>query len=128
MRNALIALAAAALADSVAVALRQLGIVKRLPDVPWRGFDANAVTTSPAAYPLGVPDATLAIGAYATEIVAAAGWRRLLMLAVAGGTAGAAYYLWQMAAVEKRACLYCLGAIAASFAMVPLTVKQLSAA
>jgi hypothetical protein len=38
---------------SIVVGLRQLGIIRHLPDLSGPVFQANAVTTSPAAYPLG---------------------------------------------------------------------------
>jgi uncharacterized membrane protein len=127
------ALATAALGDSVAVALRQLHIIERLPDVPWRGFDANKVTVSKEAYPFGIPDGVPASALYLTELLLVALRRkselrprrrkwidRLLVACVATGALGAAYYAWQMAFVEKKACVYCIGAITANWAMVPL--------
>ena len=126
--TALAGLAGGALAVGVPVTLRQLGVIERLPDVRWRGFDANRVTTSPEAYPLGgVPDGALACALYVTElglIFARRGrpgrWLDgLLAAAVAGGAIGAVYYAYQMAAVEKRACIYCLTSIALHLAMVP---------
>jgi uncharacterized membrane protein len=120
-------MAGAALAVAVPVALRQLGVIERLPDVRWRGFDANQVTTSPEAYPFGVPDGVPASLLYVTEL-ALAGARsrrrsrwldRALAACVFGGAIGAAYYAYQMAAVEKKACIYCLSNIALNFAMVP---------
>jgi uncharacterized membrane protein len=124
----LAAMATAALAVGVPVALRQLDVIERLPDVPWRGFDANRVTTSPEAYPIaGIPDGVPACLLYATELTLALARRRrpsrfidlLLVAGVAGGAIGAAYYAYQMAAVEKKACIYCLTNIALNFAMVP---------
>lgn len=121
-------MAGAALAVGIPVTLRQLGVIERLPDVPWRGFDANKVTTSPEAYPIaGIPDGIPACLLYATEIGLALARRRrasrwidrLLPACVAGGAIGAAYYAYEMATVEKKACVYCLSNIALNFAMVP---------
>lgn len=129
------ALAGVALADSVAVLARQTGVVGRLPDVPWRGFDANRVTTSRQAYPRGIPDGAPAIALYLTELTLLALRRRrrsrsrwidrALAACVAGGAVAAAYYAYQMAAVEKRACIYCITALTANFAMVPLAWRAL---
>jgi uncharacterized membrane protein len=133
------AMAGAALAVGVPVALRQLDIIERLPDVPWRGFDANKVTTSPEAYPLGgIPDGIPACLLYGAEIGLALSRRRqrrlgrstkwidrLLALCVGGGAVGAAYYAYQMAAIEKKACVYCLSNIALNFAMVPFAWRML---
>jgi uncharacterized membrane protein len=135
MRNEAVlgTMAGAALAVGIPVTLRQLDVIARLPDVPWRGFDANKVTTSPEAYPLaGIPDGIPACLLYATEMGLVLARRRqrrlgratkwidrLLFAGVAGGAVGAAYYAYQMAAVEKKACVYCLTNIALNFAMVP---------
>jgi uncharacterized membrane protein len=126
-------LAGAALGVAVPVLLRQTGVVRRLPDVPWRGFDANRVTTSPEAYPFGVPDGAPASLLYATELALVAARRRrpgkwvdrLLAAGVAAGAIGAGYYAYQMAAVERRACIYCITAIALNFAMVPFAWRIL---
>lgn len=130
MRNetALATMAGAALAVAIPVTLRQLDVIERLPDVPWRGFDANQVTTSPEAYPIaGIPDGIAACLLYATEIGLLLARRRranqwidrLLAACVAGGAIAAAYYAYEMATVEKKACVYCLSDIALNFAMVP---------
>lgn len=127
-------MAGAALAVGIPVTLRQLGIIKHLPDVPWRGFDANKVTTSPEAYPFaGIPDGVHACALYATELALLAARRRkrskwidrLLAACVAGGAVGAAYYAYQMAFVERKACVYCLSNIALNFAMVPFAWRLL---
>ena len=128
------AMSGAALGIGIPVTLRQLGIIKRLPDVPWRGFDANKVTTSPEAYPVaGIPDGIAACALYATELALLAARRRrrskwidrLLGLCVAGGALGAVYYAYEMAAVEKKACIYCLSNIALHLAMVPVAWRLL---
>src|SRR5690349_17500049 len=74
--TAVATLAGVALADSIPVTLRQLGVIKRLPDVPWRGFDANKVTTSPEAYPFGIADGIPACALYVTQMALVAARRR----------------------------------------------------
>jgi uncharacterized membrane protein len=132
---ALATLAGGALAVAVPVMLRQTRVIARLPDVRWRGFDANRVTTSPEAYPLGVPDTIPASLLYATEMALVAARRlwparrkwidRALCAGVACGALGAAYYGYKMVTVERRACIYCLTAIALNVAMVPLAWRIL---
>jgi len=128
-------ISAVALADAVVVALRQLGAVSRLPDLPGRVFDANAVTTSRPAFLFGAPDATLMAGLYSINLIAAgaggsrkAGRHKLWSVVLAGnaigGAVGAAGYLWNMLARQKRLCVYCLVAISLNFALVPLAVAE----
>jgi uncharacterized membrane protein len=114
-----------ALADALVVGARQVGLIRRLPDVPWRGFDANRVTTSKVAYPFGIPDGILASLSYTSQIaMVLLGWRRLLRWSVAAGAVAAGYYAWQMAFREKQVCLYCVTAIAANMALVPLAKRD----
>ncbi|MCA1665384.1 MAG: hypothetical protein LC659_14160 [Myxococcales bacterium] len=132
-------MAGAALAVAVPVTLRQLDVIERLPDVPWRGFDANKVTTSPEAYPIGgIPDGIAACLLYTAELGLVLSRRRqrrlgrstawidrLLAAAIGGGAVGALYYGYQMAAVEKKVCVYCLSNIALNLAMVPFAWRML---
>ena len=47
------------------IALYQMGILKRLPGLRWRGFDAEKVNGSAEAYAiLGIPDALLGLTSY----------------------------------------------------------------
>ncbi|HEX9103531.1 MAG TPA: vitamin K epoxide reductase family protein, partial [Polyangia bacterium] len=85
-------LAALGLVDAAAMSLLQTGSIRRLPDLPLRGFDSQRVVSSPAAYVLGVPDATLGAAQYAGTLVLASlvdtprlrrrGWWPLLLGAV----------------------------------------------
>src|SRR5688572_20874539 len=74
-RRRLALLSSVALADSALVALRQMGVVRHLPDPPGRLFDSDAVTGSRAAYVFGLPDAAIATTAYALNLVAASAAR-----------------------------------------------------
>lgn len=135
-RGWLMALAAFAATDAVVVALRQVGIIRRLPEPPGRVWDTNRVVTAPVAYALGVPDAPIAAVAYGAMIGFAARlgarharrrpWSALGLAAGALGVAsGAGFYLWDMLAREKKLCPYCLGTAAASFTMLPLALPEL---
>ncbi|HVY37635.1 MAG TPA: vitamin K epoxide reductase family protein [Polyangia bacterium] len=135
-RGWLMAIAALAAADAVVVALRQTGLIRRLPEPPGGIWDTNRVVTSPVAYAMGVPDAPLASLVYLAMIGFAARlgrgnarrrpWSALGLAAGAAGAAGGgAFYLWHMLAREKKLCPYCLGTAAASFTMLPLALPEL---
>jgi uncharacterized membrane protein len=135
-RGWLMALASLAAADAIVVALRQTGVIRRLPEPPGRIWDTNRVVTAPVAYALGVPDAPIAAVTYLALIGFAArlgrrpAWRRPysalgLATGALGAAAGAAFYLWDMLAREKRLCPYCLGTATTTFAMLPLAVPEL---
>lgn len=64
----LVAACCTALATLAPVALYQTGIVKRLPDPPFRVFNSERVTTSKAAHPLGIPDSLLGLASFGTTL------------------------------------------------------------
>ena len=128
-RRRVAAIAAALAADFAVIGMRQYGVIRKLPDLPSKRFDSNAVITSPSAYPFGVPDSAFVVTGLGAIIVLATarGTRRtgrgrwldiLLVGAVAVGTAGATYYLREMFR-QRRLCAYCLVGASGFFAMVP---------
>ena len=129
-RRRVAAIAAGLAADFALIGMRQYGVIKKLPDLPVRGFDSNAVITSPVAYPLGIPDSALAVSGLGgiIALATARGTRRsgrgrwldaLLSAAIGLGAAGATYYLYEMIVRQRRLCAYCLAGAAGFYAMVP---------
>jgi uncharacterized membrane protein len=134
-RRWIIGLSLAGIATMTPVALLQMGMVKHLPDPPLDGFDSDRVNTSKAAYALGLPDGTLAVGGYATNIPFAAfggddraqsqPYAPLAAAAKAAiEAAGAAFYFYQMPAKEKAWCGYCIAGALISFAILALTIPE----
>ncbi len=125
-RRDVAAFAAAGLVDFSLISLLQMGYFKKLPDLPGKVFDTVKVNTSKDAVLLGMPDGVISLGAYTlTMLLAMAGSRfkkrsRLLDLALGGvllgQAAGAAQYMYKMAFVQKKVCLYCLTGAAINFA------------
>ncbi|MEP6860814.1 MAG: vitamin K epoxide reductase family protein [Deltaproteobacteria bacterium] len=129
-RRTVAAIAAGLAVDFAIIGMHQYGVIRSLPDLPVRGFDSNAVTTSSAAYPFGIPDSALAL----------AGLGGIIALATAGGSAstgrpplfdvalgaataigagGALYYLNTMRR-ERTLCAYCLVGSVGMFAMAAI--------
>lgn len=111
--------------------LQQFGVIRRLPDLPFRGFDANAVMRAPAAYPFGVPDTVFAtLGTAAIAVLARRRADRLLGVASVVGAGAAAYYLTNMAVVQRRVCVYCVAASIGLFTLaawsLPLAARALT--
>lgn len=125
-RRSVAALAAAGIVDFSLISLLQMGYFKKLPDLPGKVFDTVKVNTSKDAVIMGMPDGVISLGAYAaTMFLATAATRfkkrsRLLDLAlgglVLGQAVGAAQYLYKMAFVQKKVCLYCVAGAAINFA------------
>ncbi len=135
-RRTIIALAIAGLIDFSIISLYQIGIIRRLPDIPGELFDSNAVNASPNAYLFGVPDGIVSAFNYTTTMtLAAAGgtrqtsrgriWDYLLAGSVLTNAAGAIYYLGNMIFKQKKICPYCVTGAALNLAMVPLAVQEL---
>lgn len=124
-RRNIAALAAAGLVDFSLISLLQMGYFKKLPDIPGKVFDTVKVNTSKDAVIMGIPDGVISLGGYAaTMFLAMAGARfkkksRLLDLAlggiILGQAVGAAQYLYKMAFVQKKVCIYCVAGAAINF-------------
>jgi uncharacterized membrane protein len=139
------ALSALGVTDFAIISLYQIGVLRRLPDLPGRVFDSNRVNASRHAYATGVPDGALGGMLYATTLALAAaggdgstrpanrregrhiGWDVLLAGATLAGSLAAARYLDDMVRRQQRACPYCLVGAAASFASLALAAGELHA-
>jgi uncharacterized membrane protein len=137
-RRRIATVAATGALSSLAVGLRQMGVVRSLPEPPGRIWSTSAVVTSPAAFVLGVPDAPVgALGFTAIMILASRlaadppsrrPWTaRLLAAAAAACAVGAGVYLRDMLVEQRRLCPYCLTTAAASFALLPLVWPEVHA-
>lgn len=113
-----------------------MGVLRRLPDLPSRHFDATRVDASDYGYKrMQTPDELLMIATYAfTAILAGAGGRDrartqpLLPIALAAKTAYDSYVAVKLAReewAENRAlCGYCQTATIASFASAALALPE----
>lgn len=130
-RRQIAALSAVGLLDFSLISLFQLGYIKHMPDLPGKVFDTEKVNSSEDAVLLGMPDGVISLGSYAaTILLATAASRfkkpsRLLDMAmggiVLGQAAGGALYLYNMAFVQKKVCVYCVAGAAINFAtLIPL--------
>lgn len=140
-RRKILGLSALGLVDFAFLSLYQAGVIKRVPDLPWKAFDSNKVNASLDAYQMGAPDATISAWIYSTNMVlATAGGSKnsgrkpildlLLGATVAANAAGALYYLSNMAFYQKKICPYCVAGaainIASAVIMKPLFMNSLS--
>jgi uncharacterized membrane protein len=138
-RQTIALLSAVGLVDSAVIALYQLGIIRRLPDLPGRLFDSNKANRSPNAYLLGVPDGIVGALLYAATLALSGvggtrGARRhpilsvLLGGATIAGSLGALKYLSNVARRKEAACPYCLVGAAVSFASTACALPEVRAA
>lgn len=120
--------------------LYQMGIMKRVPEPPISGLDADTVDAVPEAYAiLATPDAALGLGSYTVTLTLAAmggpdrvrltPWIPLALAAKIVADAAAAAKLTRDQWTKHRAfCFWCLLATAASFTTIPLIVPEARAA
>lgn len=134
-RRAVIGLSLLGMGAMTMVSLFQTGVIRHLLDPPIDGFDSDKVNSSDTAYALGVPDGTLSLASLAANIPLAAfggadraAERPLVPLLSAGkalveaGIAG--WYFYQMAAVEKKWCGYCITGALCNFGIAALTLPE----
>lgn len=127
-RRKIAALATVGLVDFSLISLYQLGYIKHLPDLPGKIFDSDKVNASEEAVLLGLPDGVVSLGMYAATIfLTAVGstsrkssrWADWLLGGIVlGQAAGGAYYLYNMATVQKKICPYCVTGALVNFAAV----------
>lgn len=115
----------------VPISLYQLGIIRHLPDFPGKLFDSDFVNASKEAQVAGIPDGPVSLLMYAANLVLVGEaikkrkkrnvFDYLLAGNVLGQAAGGAYYLYNMATVQKKICPYCVvGALINFASLVPL--------
>lgn len=135
-RRWMIGLSYVGIGAGLVVGLYQTGILRRLPDLPFRPFDATKVDKAPYAYKrLQTPDALLMVASYAvTAILAGAGGKNrakdnpalpIAMAAKALYDLGVALKLGQEEWRENRAlCGYCQAATVASLVSVGVALPE----
>lgn len=135
-RRRIAALSLVAIGSLSVVALYQLGVLTRLPDLPLPGFDSEKVVQAADAYALvSTPDAVLGIASYAgTAGLASMGGpdrahgQRWLPLALAAKVGFDVYQAaihsvsqWRR---HRALCSWCLVPALATFAMLPSIVPE----
>jgi uncharacterized membrane protein len=118
------------------ISLYQTGIVRRLPDLPFSMFDANAVDAAPEAYEfLSTPDAVLGIVNYAATLALAATGPEdrtriypVIPLVMAGKTLADSLSAGKLTLDQwtkhRTFCIWCLLGAASTFATVPLALPE----
>ena len=134
-RRHIAVLSAAGLIDFTVISLYQLGIIDKLPDLPGKVFDSNSVNASKDAQVMGLPDGPVSLTLYAANLLLAAGALKqkkrgnifdwLLAGSAIGQAAGGAYYLYNMATVQKKVCVYCVAGALINFATLSPLAKLL---
>jgi uncharacterized membrane protein len=135
-RRRITALSLVSMTSMAVVVMYQMGVIRRIPEPPLPGLNAEKVDSSAEAYQiLAVPDGALGLISYATTLtLAAAGgknrartapWIPLaLTLKASVDAAQAAKLTWDQWAVHRAFCSWCLLAAGATFAVVPATLPE----
>lgn len=134
-RHAIVALSGLGMANATFVALRQLDVIRHLPDPPLSSFHADVVTTTPQSFVFGVPDAPLALASLALNIpLALAGgpnraeerpWLPFAAATKAMTEAGITmWYFMQMPTRLHVWCMYCVAGAALNVTIAALAMPE----
>jgi uncharacterized membrane protein len=134
-RRQIACLAALGLIDFSIISLYQLGYIRHLPDLPGKVFDSDKVNSSKEAVLFGLPDGVVSLSMYAATMFLAtaasakkkhARWLDWLLGGIVlGQAAGGAFYLYNMATVQKKVCPYCVTGALVNFVAVRPAVDLL---
>ncbi len=139
-RRAIAGLSLTAIGAMGLIALHQLGILSRLPDLPFAKFETNRITTSDTAYArLETPDGVLGLGNFAATLgLAAMGSperateQPLIPLALAAKTMFDVAMACSLLIKERKEfhalCLWCLLACSTTVASAGLALPEARAA
>jgi uncharacterized membrane protein len=117
--------------DFIPITLYQLGVIKHLPEPPGKIFNSDKVNASKEAEIAGLPDGGVSMLMYAANVVLTGAAltrtrnQKIFNYGLAGialGQAGGGlYYLYNMAKVQKKICIYCVaGALINLAALLPV--------
>lgn len=139
-RRAIVGLSLTAISAMGLIALHQIGLVRRLPDLPFASFETNQITASDEAYArFATPDGVLGLGNFAVTLGLAAmgGPNRAaeqpwIPLALAVKTlfdaAMAGSMLLKERSVFRAVCLWCMLAASTTVASAVLALPEAWAA
>ncbi len=137
-RRGIVATSFVAAICMMVVGIYQMGLIRHLPEPPFRFFNADKVDATPEAYSrmfLPMPDAFLGLLSYAiTAALASLGaadrferwwWLPLLLgVKVLADAYQAGKLSWEQWALHRQFCFWCLVAAAVTFVAVPLALPE----
>jgi uncharacterized membrane protein len=135
-RRKIVCYSLAGLFNASIMTLHQIGIIKNMPDIPLKKFDANSITWTKKAFEFGLPDAPAASALYSIIMMLATyggkeGLRRfpllnkLLLGSIVINAGMALQYLSNMFFKQKKICIYCITASTINTLMVPIAFKEM---
>jgi uncharacterized membrane protein len=139
-RRAIAGLSLAAMGALGMIALRQIGVLPRLPDLPFASFETNRIVTSDEAYAhFNMPDGVLGLGNFAATLgLAAMGGparateQPLIPLALAAKAMFDVAMAGSMLIKERNEfhalCLWCMLAASTTVASAALALPEARAA
>lgn len=135
-RRGLVAVSLAGIAAMAFTSMLQMGMVRRLPDLPGRRFNTKRVNLSDEAFSYGGPDSPIVILMHAVNMVLATTggadrarhhpWLPMLAASLAGAQSvmAAKYLFYQMPYVDEAYCPYCIVDAFTHFATLGLVLPE----
>ena len=90
------------------IVLRQIRVVKHLPDPPGEVFDSDEIVMSRAAHPFGIPDGVLGLGSYAVTAGLIASGSELVRIKLACDAAAAGLNVARQMVQFRKVCSWCM--------------------
>ena len=100
------------------IALRQIGVVKHLPDPPGRMWNSDEIVMSKAAHPFGVPDGLLGLASYAVTVGLIATGSELVPLKLVADAGVAGFNVVRQVVEFRKVCSWCMLVAGCTGAMV----------
>jgi len=135
-RRGVVAVSLIGIGAMALTSMLQMGMVRRLPDLPIRKFDTKRVNLSEEAFSYGGPDSPIVILMHAINTVLATTggadrarhhpWLPVLACALAGAQSAMAakYLFYQMPYVDEAYCPYCIVDALMHFATFGLVLPE----
>ncbi|HKO19945.1 MAG TPA: vitamin K epoxide reductase family protein [Acidobacteriaceae bacterium] len=100
------------------IVLRQIRVVRHLPDPPGEVWDSDRIVMSKAARPFGVPDGVLGLGSYAITAGLIASGSELVRMKLVCDAGAAAFNVGRQVVKFRKMCSWCILAAGCTIPMV----------
>ena len=117
-RSAALGSAGAAMLVLSYIVLRQVAVVRHLPDPPGEVWDSDEIVMSKTAHPFGIPDGVLGLGSYAVTAGLIASGSSLVRAKLVCDAGAAGFNVVRQVVEFRQVCSWCMVVAACTGAMV----------
>ena len=107
-RSAALASAGGAVLVLSCIVLRQISVVKHLPDPPGEAWDSDGIVMSKAAHPFGIPDGVIGLASYAVTAGLIASGSELVRVKLVVDAGSAGFNVVRQVVEFRKVCSWCM--------------------